>query len=126
MAIALPDQCPTGLVYNPPKYPVKSYLSQAGGTHRILFGDQSFGATLELEYQLSNQGAILWMQTFEQAKGEFLEVDVDVNQWSAATGILETVPPWIRWHFSAPPRLERVFRDRVRLSVNLTGDLESS
>ena len=126
MAVNLPDQCPSQVTYTPPRHPVKSYQSQSGATYRMLFGNKSFGARLELEYQISNQGAILWMQRYEQARGEFEEVLVDGDQWAGSEGLANTVPPHIRWHFAEPPSLERVFKDRARLRVILTGDLEAS
>lgn len=126
MAISLPDQCPTGVVYTPPRHAVKSYRSQAGSTHRTLFGNLSFDAKLALEYQLRNEVAAAWMRSFEQARGEFLEVLITGTPWEGAEDIGATVPGHIRWHFAEAPRLERIFRTRARLSLNLTGDLETS
>lgn len=125
MAVNLPDQCPASVVYTPPAHPVGRFVSQSGATYRVLFGNLSSGARLDLEYQLSNQGAIGWMETFEEARGTFSEVLVDNSQWAGADGLADTVPSHIRWHFAEPPRLERIFRNRVRLSVSLTGDLEA-
>jgi hypothetical protein len=92
----------------------------------MLFGDRSSGARLDLEYQISNQGAILWLQRYEEARGEFEEVIVEDEQWAGAEGIAGTVPSHIRWHFAEPPQLERAFKDRARLRVVLTGDLEAT
>ena len=125
MAVNLPDQCPSSVRYTPPAHPVRGFRSQSGATYRVLFGSLSSGAGLELEYLLSNQEAALWMEAFEAARGEFFEVLVDDTRWAGADGLAATVPAHIRWHFAEPPRLERVFANRARLAVTLTGDLEA-
>lgn len=124
MAITLPSQCPTSVVYTPPEHPVGRFVSQSGATYRVLFGNLSSGASLQLEYQLNNEEGAEWMQSFEQARGTFIEVLINDADWGTSS-IGGTVPSHIRWHFAEPPRLERIFQNRVRLSVSLTGDLEA-
>ena len=126
MATDLPQQCPSALTYVPPSYPVKQYRSQSGATYRMLFGDRSSGARLDLEFLLSTVQARFWMESYERARGEFEEVVVASVHWAGDDEVRGSVPPHIRWHFAEPPQLERVFKDRVRLRVTLTGDLEAT
>ena len=126
MAVQLPDQCPTAVTYTPPSHPTRQFRSQSGATYRMLFGDRSSGARLDLEYQISNQGQRCGCGRYEEARGEFEEVLVDDEQWAGDDGIAATVPSHIRWHFAEPPQVERVFKDRARLRVVLTGDLEAT
>lgn len=125
MAITLPDFCPVGASYTPPSFPVGKFTALNGGTKRVLFGNKSSGAELELRYNLRNWQAAEWCRRYELAFGEFDEVIVGESQFVEWQAVLDRVPPHIRWRFAEPPRLDRESKNRVNLTVRLIGELEA-
>jgi hypothetical protein len=123
--VTLPDTCPVSARYAAPTFPVKRFESISGTVARVLYGDRSSGATLDLEFNLPNDRAAEWLDSYEQARGRFDPVALPAKSFEGAQELAGAIPTYITWHFAQPPSVERLTRDRTRVQVQLTGDLEA-
>lgn len=129
MAI-FPSIRPTGRSYSPGQFPTKVYRGLSGATVKRVFGNRSFGHTIDLQFENisdANTKAILdhYYGQFGNYSRFTLPDDVFSGMSTTLKGVVQA-PTNILWEYAEPPQVESVFNGRSTVTVRLIGELDYS
>ena len=131
---AFPNYTPTSRNFEPGVYPQRSYRTLSGINVKRTFGNQPFGAKLEMEF--ANVGttvvnAILdHYKTQTSANERFRVYTTTVTKPMA--GVASTTRDYLldtstlRWEYAAPPRVQSVRDELYTISVSLVGEIRNT
>ena len=130
---AFPNYTPTSRSFEPGVYPQRSYRTLSGINVKRTFGNQPFGAKLEMEFD--NVGttvidAILNHYKTQTAANERFKVYTTTAPKPMA-GVASTTRDYLldtstlRWEYASPPRVESVRNELYRISVSLVGEIKN-
>lgn len=129
MAI-FPSIRPTGRSYAPGQFPIKTYRSLTGATVKRIFGNRSFGHSIELQFEnIADATTKQILDHYYGQYGSYNRFNLPDTVFSGASsdlkGILQS-PTNILWEYAEAPQVESVFNGRSTVTVRLIGELDYS
>lgn len=125
-----PSIRPTGRSYAPGQFPIKTYRSLAGTTVKRIFGNRSFGHSIELQFEnISDSNTEAILDHYYGQYGSYARFALPDNVFSGVSSSLKGVlqaPSSILWEYAEPPQVESVFNGRSTVTVRLVGELNYS
>lgn len=122
-----PSIKPTARSYTAGQFPYKTYRGLSGATVKRVFGNRSFGHTMEMEFR--NVRDVTVKQILDHYYGQNGGVDRFALSEDCLSGIGDDLkstikaPPNISWEYSEPPAVETVFNGISNVTVRLVGEL---
>ena len=126
-----PNYTPSSRNFEPGVYPQRSYRTLSGINVKRTFGNQPFGAKLEMEFaNVGNDAveAILNHYKTQTAANERFNV-YSTTTTKPLAGVGSTVRGYLldtttlRWEYESPPRVQSVRSDLYTISVSLVGEI---
>ena len=129
MAI-FPSIRPTGRSYTPGQFPVKVYRGLSGSTVKRVFGNRSYGHTIDLQFEnISDTNTKAILDHYYGQYGSYARFTLPDAVFSGMSSSLKGVlqaPANILWEYAEPPQTETVFNGRSTVTVRLIGELDYS
>ena len=120
-----PAIAPTRRSYRAPQFPTKRFDSISGAGVTRLYGSQSFGAQLQLEFNQDDEGTRQFLDCYEAARGDFGALNLPSEVFDGMTAELQaSIPDQLSWRFAGTPQVESLFPNRSRVRVTLAGTLD--
>ena len=125
MTTAFPAIAPTKRSYTAPQFATKRFDSISGAGVTRLYGSKSFGAQLQLEYNLADSGTSQFLECYENARGDFdtLELPTEIFD-GMSSDITSQIPAHLSWRFKETPQIDSIFPNRSRIRVRLVGTID--
>ena len=125
-----PSIRPTGRSYSPGQFPIKIYRGLSGATVKRIFGNRSFGHSIELEFaNITDANVKLILDHYYAQGGGYtrfaLPNDIFSGMNDSLRGVVQA-PTNIQWEYAQPPQVESVFNGRSTVTVSLIGELDYS
>lgn len=129
MAI-FPSIRPTGRSYSPGQFPTKVYRGLSGATVKRVFGNRSFGHSIDLQFEnISDADTKVILDHYYGQFGSYARFTLPDAVFSGMSttlkGVVQT-PINILWEYAEPPQVESVFDGRSTVTVRLIGELDYS
>jgi hypothetical protein len=126
---AFPSIRPTGRSYAPGQFPTKIYRGLSGATVKRIFGNRSFGHSIELEFaNITDANVRLILDHYYARGGNYTRFALPNEIFSGMSASLRAVVqaphPNILWEYAQPPQVESVFNGRSTVTVSLIGELD--
>jgi hypothetical protein len=125
---AFPSIRPTGRSYTPGQFPTKIYRGLSGATVKRIFGNRSFGHSIELEFtNITDANVRLILDHYYARGGNYTRFALPNEIFSGMSTSLRAVvqaPTNILWEYAQPPQVESVFNGRSTVTVSLIGELD--
>ena len=129
MAI-FPSVRPTGRSYTPGQFPVKVYRGLSGSTVKRVFGNRSYGHTIDLQFEnIDDVNTKAILDHYYGQYGNYARFTLPDAVFSGMSSSLKAVlqtPANILWEYAEPPQTETVFNGRSTVTVRLVGELDYS
>lgn len=123
-----PSIRPTGRSYSPGQFPTKIYRGLSGATVKRIFGNRSFGHSIELEFaNITDANVKLILDHYYAQGGNYIRFALPNEIFSGMSDGLRGVvqaPVNILWEYAQPPQVESVFNGRSTVTVSLIGELD--
>ena len=123
-----PSITPTARNFKPGVYPQKVYRSLSGAVVKRTYGNQPYGASMELEYQNINDATVVTLldhyrsQTAANRRFQ-LSSNVTAGMSSTLASRANASVDNMRWEYSQPPEVSSVRSGRSTVRINLTGEI---
>jgi len=125
-----PSIRPTRRSYSPGQFPTKIYRGLSGATVKRIFGNRSFGHSIELEFaNITDANVKLILDHYYAQGGNYTRFALPNEIFSGMSDSLRGVvqaPTNIQWEYAQPPQVESVFNGRSTVTVSLIGELDYS
>jgi hypothetical protein len=125
-----PSIRPTARSYTPGQFPIKVYRGLSGATVKRVFGNRSFGHTIELQFQnITDASVKAILDHYYGEYGSYNRFALPNETFSGMSDSLRgtvQAPSNILWEYAQPPQVESVFNGRSTVTVNLIGELNYS
>ncbi len=123
-----PSIRPTGRSYSPGQFPTRIYRGLSGATVKRIFGNRSFGHSIELEFaNITDANVKLILDHYYAQGGNYTRFALPNEIFSGMSDSLRDVvqaPTNILWEYAQPPQVESVFNGRSTVTVSLIGELD--
>jgi hypothetical protein len=123
-----PSIRPTGRSYSPGQFPTRIYRGLSGATVKRIFGNRSFGHSIELEFaNITDANVKLILDHYYAQGGNYTRFALPNEIFSGMSDSLRDVvqaPTNILWEYAQPPQVESVFNGRSAVTVSLIGELD--
>lgn len=123
-----PSIRPTGRSYSPGQFPTKIYRGLSGATVKRIFGNRSFGHSIELEFaNITDANVKLILDHYYAQGGNYTRFALPNEIFSGMSDDLRGVvqaPTNILWEYAQSPQVESVFNGRSTVTVSLIGELD--
>jgi hypothetical protein len=122
-----PSIKPTARSYTAGQFPYKTYRGLSGATVKRVFGNRSFGHTMEMEFR--NVRDTVVQQILDHYYGQSGGITRFALSDDSLSGIGDDLkevvkaPSNISWEYSEPPSIETVFNGISNVTVRLVGEL---
>lgn len=125
---AFPSITPTSRNFKPGVYPQKQYRSLSGVAIKRTFGNQPYGAVLELEYaNVSDAIAVTLIDHYRSqtaANRRFqLSSNVTAGMSSTLAARANASVDNLRWEYTQPPEINSVRPGINTVRINLAGEI---
>lgn len=125
-----PSIRPTGRAYTPGQFPTKTYRGLSGTTVKRVFGNRSFGHSIDLQFEnISDTDTKAILDHYYGQFGSYSRFTLPDAVFSGMSATLKGVvqaPTSIAWEYAEPPQVESVFNGRSTVTVRLIGELDYS
>ncbi len=125
-----PSIRPTRRSYVPGQFPTKVYRGLSGATVKRIFGNRSFGHSIELEFaNIADANVKLILDHYYGQAGNYTRFTLPNDTFSGMSDSLRGVvqaPTSILCEYAQPPQVESVFNGRSTVTVSLIGELDYS
>ena len=127
MSATFPTLIPTARVFNPGNYPVKAYQAMNGVEHRLLYGSNRTGMTLQLTYaNITDTEAASFLEHFEEMKGTLFGFSLGQANEGAKAGYTGSSTFGInanggKWRYEKPPTMTSVKPGVSTVNLTLRG-----
>lgn len=123
-----PSITPTARSFSPGVYPQKQYRSLSGAVVKRTFGNQPYGATMELEYSNLPDASVVTLidhyrlQTAANRRFR-LSSNVTAGMGSSLISRADASVDDLRWEYAKPPEIESVRPGLSTVTISLTGEI---
>ena len=125
---AFPSVTPTSRNFKPGAYPQKTYRSLSGVMVRRTFGNQPFGASMDLEFENIPDATVVTLldhyRSQAAANKRFqLSSNITAGMSSALATRANASIDNLRWEYSQPPEVSSTRPGFNTVRINLTGEI---
>lgn len=125
---AFPSITPTSRNFKPGAYPQKQYRSLSGVAIKRTFGNQPYGAVLELEYaNVSDATTVTLIDHYRSQTAANQRFQLSSNVTAGMSPTLATRANAsvdnLRWEYAQPPEVSSVRPGISTIRINLAGEI---
>ena len=126
--MAFPDLVPTSRSFDAGDYPIKTFKSQNGKEHRILYGSNRTNMKLSLSYaNITDANAELFLDHYDEVQGTFgtfgIGRDAGKGGWEGNEDAIGASDHGNSYRYESAPQLVQVRPGISTVTVNLIGVL---
>ena len=127
--MGFPAITPSSRKFTAPRWPTKTFVSQAGTTTRRLYGSLPSQADLQLTYRnITDDQASAILAHYQSLKGPMSKADLPNQTWDGASTDLKkqlNVSNYsdVDWYFAAAPTVDSIFPGISTVQVRLIGEI---
>ena len=129
--MGFPAITPSSRKFTAPRWPTKTFVSQAGTTTRRLYGSLPSQADLQLTYRnITDDQASAILAHYQSLKGPMSKATLPNQTWDGASTDLKkqlNVSNYsdVDWYFAAAPTVDSIFPGVSTVQVRLIGEIRA-